>query len=94
MPIGLITLHLHIPECYSLKEKRSRIKPLLNSLHRKFNISAAEVDRLDDWHETVISCVIVSNDSTYCMQVLQQISRFINNNYPDLLIIDDQIEII
>ncbi|MBS3752567.1 MAG: DUF503 family protein, partial [Anaerolineales bacterium] len=29
MRIGLLTLHLRIPGCASLKEKRSQIKPLV-----------------------------------------------------------------
>ncbi|MBA4379619.1 MAG: DUF503 domain-containing protein, partial [Anaerolinea sp.] len=34
--IGLLTLHLHLPACASLKEKRGRLKPLIHRLHREF----------------------------------------------------------
>ena len=34
MSIGLLTLHLHLPGCASLKEKRGKIKPLITRLHR------------------------------------------------------------
>jgi uncharacterized protein YlxP (DUF503 family) len=45
MSLGLLTIHLHLPGCASLKEKRGRLKPLLTRLHREFNISAAEIDQ-------------------------------------------------
>jgi len=41
--IGTLTFHLHLPGCASLKEKRSRLKPLLARLHRQFNVSTAEM---------------------------------------------------
>ena len=65
MSIGILTLEIHLPGCMSLKEKRSRLKPLLARLHREFNISAAEVDRNDSWQETILACALVSNDPNH-----------------------------
>ena len=39
-----LSLHLHLPGCASLKEKRGRIKPLMARLRREFNLSVAEMD--------------------------------------------------
>ncbi len=47
MSIATLTIHLHLPICSSLKEKRGRIKPLIARLHREFNISVAEMDLQD-----------------------------------------------
>ena len=47
MSLGLLTIHIHIPGCASLKEKRRRLKPLITRLHREFNISVAEIDLQD-----------------------------------------------
>jgi len=93
MPIGLLTLHIHLPGCSSLKEKRSRIKPLLARLHREFNISAAEMDYLDAWQESLIACALVSNDHGVVQSSLQQIVNWIETNWPDIYIAADQIEI-
>ena len=71
--IGILTIHLLIPGCASLKEKRGRIKPLLARLHRQFNISAAEMDLQDKWQETVIACGMVGNDRVHLEQSLQGI---------------------
>jgi uncharacterized protein YlxP (DUF503 family) len=41
MSIGILTLEIQLPGCKSLKEKRSRLKPLIARLHREFNVSVA-----------------------------------------------------
>lgn len=94
MSIGLLTLHLQLPGVTSLKEKRSRIKPLLSRLHKEFNVSAAEIDRLDAWQETVIACALVSNDHGYTQRALQQVLDFTERTFPDLLVLDHRIELI
>ncbi len=94
MTVGLLTLYLNIPGCSSLKEKRSRLKPFITRLHREFNISVAEIDRLDAWQETVVACALVSNDTSHTHRTLQQIVRWVETSWPDLSLFDDQIEII
>jgi len=94
MPIGLLTLHVRIPGCASLKEKRSRLKPLIARLHREFNISVAEVDHQDAWQETLIACALVSNDGGFAQRSLQTVARWVESNWPDLELYDEQIEII
>jgi uncharacterized protein YlxP (DUF503 family) len=74
-----------------LKEKRSRLKPLLAKLHQQFNISAAEIDHNDTWQFSVIACVVVSNDQAHAQRVLAGIPSWIESRRPDLQIIDDQI---
>ena len=49
--LATLTIHLHLPTCGSLKEKRGRIKPLIARLHREFNVSVAEMDLQDKWQE-------------------------------------------
>ena len=94
MPIGVLSLHLHLYGCSSLKEKRSRIKPILARLHREFNVSAAEMDHLDAWHETLIAVGLVSNDSAHVQRVLGHIPHWIEVTFPDVSLIDDKIEIL
>ncbi len=94
MAIGVLTLDIHLPACTSLKEKRSRLKPLLARLHREFNISVAEVDRQDAWQEAVIACALVSNDNGHTQRSLQAIVHWIEQNWPDVDLMNDQIEIL
>lgn len=94
MPVGLLILHLMIPGCASLKEKRSRLKPLLARLHREFNISAAEYDRMDAWQESVVACALVSNDAAHTQRALQQITAWVEKNWHDVQVISDKLEIL
>jgi hypothetical protein len=94
MPVGLLSLQLEIPGCASLKEKRSRIKPLLARLHREFNVSAAEMGLQDCRDQTVITCAWVGNDPAHLQRSLQAVPAWVEQNWPDLLLISEQIEII
>jgi uncharacterized protein len=92
--IGLLTLCFQLPGCNSLKEKRSRIKPLVIRLHREYNISVTEIDRQDKWQEAVIACVIISNDQAFSQSVLQQVEHYVESHFPDVTLFDHQIELI
>jgi len=94
MSLGLLTLHLRIPGCTSLKEKRSRLKPLLARLHREFNVSAAEMDRLDAWQEAVVACALVSNDVAYTQRALQKVVSWVEANWPDVQVWEERIELV
>ena len=94
MAIGLLSLHLLIPGCTSLKAKRSRLKPLLARLHREFNISVAEMELQDSWQEAVLACALVSNDRNHIQKSLQKISHWIETSWPDVTLLDQQVEII
>lgn len=93
MSLGLLTLQIQIPGCRSLKEKRSRLKPLLARLHREFNISSAEIGLHDDWDQSLIACALVSNDSDHTRRALQTVIRWVESNWPDVSVIDDRIEL-
>jgi uncharacterized protein len=92
--IGLLTLHLRIPGCTSLKEKRGRLKPLLARLHKEFNLSVAEMELLDKWTETIIDCVVVGNERVHLEQSLQEVAYWVDRYWPDMQIIDDNLELI
>jgi hypothetical protein len=94
MSIGLLTLHLHIPMCASLKEKRSQLKPLLSRLGKEFNIAVAELDYQDSWSEALIGCATLSNDGKHTQRSLQKIIPWIERHFPHITIIQDQIELI
>lgn len=94
MSVGVLILSLRIPGCSSLKEKRGRLRPLLTKLRKEFNLSVAEVDDLDIWQSAVIACATVSNDPNQTRRVLQKVVNWVESNWRDLDVIDDQIEII
>jgi len=91
--IGLLILELEIPGCTSLKDKRSRIKPLLARLHREFNVSTAELSHQDSWSRTVVGCTLLSNDSGQVQRALLQVSGWVEMHWPDMQLIDSHIEL-
>jgi uncharacterized protein len=91
--VGLLVMQIQLPGCASLKEKRSRLKPLLARLHREFEISAAEVDHLDSWDYAGLACSLTSNDPNHIHRLLQKVVGWIEENWPDVTLIDDQIEL-
>jgi uncharacterized protein YlxP (DUF503 family) len=94
MALGVLTLQLQLPGCKSLKEKRSRIKPLIARLHREFNLSVAELGQLDAWDKSTLGCAIICNDHRFSETSLRSVIHWMNKNWPDVLIVDDHIEII
>lgn len=93
MAVGVVTIQLLIPGCKSLKEKRGRLRPLLARLHHEFNVSAAEMERLDSWQEAVIACALVSNDAAQTQRVLQAMVRWIETQWRDVEVMADDIEL-
>jgi uncharacterized protein YlxP (DUF503 family) len=91
--IGFLNLYLHIPGCASLKEKRRRLKPLIARLQREFNISVAEIDHQDIWQNALIGCVMISNDAVFTRKNLSNIVKWIDHNWPDIDLVDEEIEI-
>ena len=94
MPIGLLTLSIEFPGCQSLKEKRSRHKPLLARLHREFNISAAEMGAQDHWSRAILACALVNSDLAHIQRSLQIIPAWIEQHWPDIQVIDEKMETI
>jgi len=92
--VGLLSIHLHLPTCASLKEKRGRIKPLIARLHREFNISVAEVDLQDTWQEAIIACAMVGNERAYLESALQNVAKWVESHWTDGDVIEQKIEII
>jgi uncharacterized protein YlxP (DUF503 family) len=92
--VGILTIYLHLPGCASLKEKRGRLKPLLNRLHREFNVSVAEMSRQDAWQEAVIACALVNADGAQIQRSLQSVAKWVAGNWPDGMVEDSKIEII
>jgi uncharacterized protein YlxP (DUF503 family) len=92
--IGLLTFHLHLPGCASLKEKRGRLKPILARIHRQYNVSTAEMGLQDQWQESVISCGMVGNDAAYLRPAMETVRKWVEANWSDGDILDTKIELL
>ena len=72
MPVGLLTLELHIADAQSLKDKRQVLRSLKDKLRQKFNVAVAELDHQDVWQRSVVGVVTLSTDEKHVREVLQK----------------------
>lgn len=94
MIVGTCRVELHLPGNGSLKGKRSILKPLLNHLHREFNLATAEVGDNDRWQSAEIALVTVANDAGYIHTLLERAVHWIETHHPDVEVIDWHVEIL
>ena len=92
--LATLTIHLHLPACGSLKEKRGRIKPLISRLHREFNVSVAEMGLQDKWDEAIIVCAMVGNDHAFLQSALGNVAKWVGANWTDGDVWEQKIELV
>ncbi len=90
--IASLSIHLHLPGCASLKEKRGRIKPFMNRLQREFNLSVAEIDLQDSWQQALIGCALVGSERPHLESAIHTIQRWVASNWTDGDVIDFHLE--
>ena len=73
MPVGLLTLELHIQHAQSLKDKRQVLRSLKDRLRAKFNVAVAELEHQDTWQRSVVGVVTLSNEEHHVQESLQQV---------------------
>ncbi|MDR3690798.1 MAG: DUF503 domain-containing protein [Fimbriimonas sp.] len=73
MIVGTLELCLRLDGAFSLKDKRSVLRSLLDHARRDFRVSAAEVDDHDLWNSAVIGIACVSNDAAHAESTLQHV---------------------
>jgi uncharacterized protein len=94
MIIGSCLITLHLPGVRSLKEKRSIVKSILGRMRNRFNVSAAEVAAQDAHGRAVLGVACVSASGDYAQGQLEALVRWIEEERPDLTILDADIELL
>ena len=75
MPIGLLTLEIHIPDARSLKDKRQVLRSLKDRLRAHFNVAVAELDASGLWNRATIGVVSVSDSRDYLDGLMKNVER-------------------
>lgn len=73
MPVGLLTLELHLAEAQSLKDKRQVLRRLKERLRANYNVAVAELDFEDTWQRSVVGVVTLSNEEQHVEEQLQKV---------------------
>ncbi|HKT10588.1 MAG TPA: DUF503 domain-containing protein [Terriglobia bacterium] len=75
MPVGLLTLEIHLPYSHSLKEKRAVLRKIRDRLRSRFNIAVAELEHRDVWQVATLGVVSISDSPSLLDAVLRDVLR-------------------
>jgi uncharacterized protein len=75
MPIGLLTLDIHILDAQSLKDKRQVLRSLKDRLRAHYNVSVAELAHQDTWQRSVVGVVTITSDAAFLEKSLAEIAE-------------------
>jgi len=100
MVIGYGIINLRIPECSSLKEKRSVLNKIIKRTQNEFNVSIAQIGDLDSHRFTQIGFALTGNDSRYINGKVDHLLRFIGdlrvaemlNSKIEIMVVSDFLE--
>jgi uncharacterized protein len=73
MPVGVLTLELHLPWSHSLKDKRAVLRKMRDRLHTRFNVAVAELDHQDTWQNATIGVAAISGSRPLLDEVLRRV---------------------
>ena len=73
MPVGVMTLDIHLSYAHSLKEKRAVLRKIRDRLRARFNVAVAEMDHQDLWQEATLGIVSLSNSRPLLEALFQQV---------------------
>jgi uncharacterized protein YlxP (DUF503 family) len=77
MWVGALQFDLLLGDVYSLKEKRSLVRPLIAEVRKRFELSVAEVDHLELHRRAGIGVAAVSSDRTHLVEVLDAVEHLV-----------------
>jgi uncharacterized protein len=72
-----LTVDLHLPECRSLKAKRSVLKSVIETSRRRFSVAVAETDHHDKWQRAEVGVAAVASTPAQVVDVIDEVERFV-----------------
>jgi len=93
MVIGLLRIDLLIPNCNSLKDKRSVIKKHLHYLRKTYNVAVAETGNQDLWNRAEFSFITINSLKDSVERTLRQILSELDHS-DDLEVIGEKRELL
>lgn len=91
LPVPAVYAHarwvLRIPECRSLKTKRSIIRGLRDRIRSRYPVSAAETDFANEHGRAEISVALVTSDATVADSILERLDAMVASD-PRIFVIE------
>lgn len=80
MIIGTAEIVIRVSWANSLKEKRMVARSILAKIKNKFNVSAAEVESMDEHKKLTIGIACVTNSNKKADEIINEVVNFIYDN--------------
>jgi uncharacterized protein YlxP (DUF503 family) len=91
MVVGVLHVECSLPGTQSIKDKRRIVRSLLDRLHHRFHVAAAEVNHQDAWRRASLAVAYISTDARHADQVLARVAEEIDR-HGELVLLDYSIE--
>lgn len=92
MSAGFLYLKLHLPDNFSLKDKRRLLHSLISQVRQRFNVSITEVEDQDQWQITTLGIACVASNGRFVEKTLSRVRDFILSNRFEVEVIDQEME--
>lgn len=87
MIIGSMTIEVSLPKTTSVKDKQSKLKPLMSRIAGAYNVSVAEVGRDDVFRSGVLGIATVAAEQASASSILNSVVNMIKSE-PDMILVD------
>jgi hypothetical protein len=91
MHLASLLIELEISDGVTLKDKRHVVRSLLDRLRGRFNVGAAEVDRLDSVRFSTIAIVGVANEHRFLNEMMSKVVNLVEGE-PRVVVLDQTLE--
>ena len=92
MHVTVVKLTLMLDDIHSLKAKRNTIRPIIEKVKSRHNVSISEISRNDDYKISVLGVSCVSNSTQNNIKLINGVLDFIDFLSDGFAVIDTQIE--
>lgn len=92
MVVGVLHIQFSLPSANNLKDKRRLLTSLLDRLHNRFNVAAAEVDQQDSWRRAGVAVACVSSEGRHANQILSRVMAEVEREN-DMIVLGYEIEV-
>jgi uncharacterized protein YlxP (DUF503 family) len=76
MHAAAVRIEFRLPECHSLKAKRRVLRPMVDHLRRRMELSVAEVDHQDAWQRTALGIAVVAPQASRLDTIVDSLRRW------------------
>jgi len=91
MVVGVLHVECSLPGTQSLKDKRRILNSLLDRLHHRFHVAAAEVGHQDTLRRAGLAVAFISTSARHADEVLAHVADAIDRHH-DLIVLDYAVE--